>query len=312
MAHRPPEAVVIMNARAGRGAAHRLAERAAGLVSRRGMQTRVLATSARGEATELTHRYAADASLVIAVGGDGTASEVANGLMAVDPRPTLAVIPAGSACDLARNLGVCDAEEALLALSMGHTRAMDVGRVRLQTSSGPSTLYFLLTTGTGFSPWVIRCATPTIKRLFGARSYIVSGIVGAACYRPPAMSWRIDDQAGRGRVFNVVVANGAIEAGGAQMSPGASLFDGKLWVSVWQGGSSLAGLWRMRLIYSGRHVEHPAIRYGPAQTVTLESDPAVGIQVDGEVPGTTPATFDIIPAALQVVTGQKPVESPGR
>ena len=296
-------AAVIVNPQAGRGGAEEFARRAAQVLAGRGMAVEVLCTTAPGHAVTIARGLAAQTDLVVAVGGDGTASEVANGLMGHQDRPVMAIVPAGSACDLALNLGVGSAEEGLAVLSNPSTRPMDVGRVDLMGPSGPTSRYFVLTTGTGYSPWVIRCATPRLKRVFGSRSYMVSGVLGAMRHRPPRMRWSADGEEGEGRVFNIVVANGEMEAGGARMSPGASLFDGRLWVGIWHGSSSLAGLWRMRLIYSGTHVGRPFITYRSAQSVSLESYPPVGVQVDGEVPGTTPARFTIVPGALRVIVG---------
>ncbi len=296
-------AAVIVNPQAGRGGAEGIARRAAQVLAGRGMATEVFPTTAAGHAITIARGLATQMDLVVAVGGDGTASEVANGLMDQQDRPVMAIVPAGSACDLALNLGVGSAEEGLAVLSSPSIRPMDVGRVDLVGPSGPTSRTFVLTTGTGYSPWVIRCATPRLKRVFGSRSYMVSGVLGAMRHRPPHMRWSVDGEKGEGRVFNMVVANGEMEAGGARMSPGASLFDGRLWVGIWHGSSSLAGLWGMRLIYSGAHVRRPFITYKSAQSVSLESDPPVGVQVDGEVPGTTPARFTVVPGALRVIVG---------
>lgn len=299
-------AIVIVNPKAGRGDGGSVARRAVDRLTTHGWDAEVLSTSRPGEATALARDESGGASLVVAVGGDGTASEVAEGLMSLDDRPAMAVVPAGSGCDLARNLGIGGIEAGLDALETQAMRNMDLGRIELQGQDGPFSRYFVLTTGTGFSASVIRSATTRVKRLFRSKTYAVAGVLGAFRYRPPMMRWTVDGETGEGRVFNVVVSNAEIEAGGARMSPGATAFDGKLWVAVWHGSSALAGLWRMRLIFGGSHVEHPAITYTAGSVVTIDSDPPVGIQVDGEVPGRTPARFEVVPGVLRVVVGQAP------
>ena len=243
-----------------------------------------------------------DVDLVIAAGGDGMVSEVVHGLVEGGHAPTFATIPLGSACDFALNLGVRDLEIALSTLTDGREMALDVGEAELQGPDGPVRRHFVLTTGTGFSARVIEHATPLVKRLFRANAYTAAGVLAAAGYRPPMMRWRVDGDEGEGRVFNFVVASAELESGGAPMSPGARLDDGCMHVGIWPGVGGLRGLWRMRLIFSGEHIHQPGFTYRAAHEVEIRSDPPVGVQVDGEVPGRTPVKFRVLPGRLRALT----------
>lgn len=268
---------------------------------------RVEATRHPGHATELAARHGGEHSVVVVLGGDGTVSEVARGLLEGEHDPLLVVVPAGSGSDYARNLGIVTPEQALGALEDGREVRVDVGTVRLEGPEGRLERPFVLTTGTGFSAAVIRRATPRLKRVCRAHTYTVAGVLASLGYRPPWMRWNVDGESGEGRAFNIVVANAELESGGARMSPGARLDDGSLWLGASMGSSALRGLWRMRRIFDGSHTEAAGFDYRRAHEVRLESDPPVGVQVDGEVPGRTPVSFGILPARLRVLV---PADSP--
>ena len=261
-------------------------------------------TERPGHASEIAAEGGARADLVIAAGGDGMVSEVVHGLVGGGHAPVFATIPLGSACDFALNLGVRDIDLALSALERGIEMRLDVGEVCLRGPEGPARRHFVLTTGTGFSARVIERATPRAKRLFRANAYTVAGVLAAVGYRPPLMRWRIDGEEGEGRVFNFVVASAELESGGAPMSPGARLDDGRMHVGIWRGPGGLRGLWRMRLIFSGEHIHQPGFVYRPALEVEIDSEPPAGVQVDGEVPGRTPASFRILPGRLRALTSR--------
>jgi len=297
----PHSALVIVNPVAGAGRGESVAARYVARLSESGWSLEVARTERAGHAVELASARGGNHPVVLAAGGDGTLSEVVHGLMEAGHDPTVGVLPSGSASDYALNLGIGTREQALAAVREGHSGLVDVGLAELQGAEGPLRRHFVLTTGTGFSPRVIRVACPGMKRLFGRHCYNVAGVMAAATYRPPRMRWQIDDLSGEERIFNVVVSLAERESGGAPMSPGARLDDGLLWVGIAAGRSSLAGLWAMRLIFSGKHTQRPGFRYASARTVRLESDPPVGVQVDGDVPGRTPTAFSIMPRRLRIL-----------
>lgn len=261
----------------------------------------VRATEGPGHAVALARELGGEWPCVLVGGGDGTVSEVANGLIEGGHDPLIALLPAGSGSDFARNLGIVTLEQGLAALAEGRETRIDAAIATLTTASGACERAFVLTTGTGFSPRVIATATRRWKRVFRAQSYTVAGIVAAVGYRVPRMRLTIDGETVAGRCFNVVVANAELESGGARMSPGARLDDGLLHVGAALEATALGGLRAMASIGSGRHVDSPRYLYRTARAVTIESDPPVGVQVDGEVPGTTPVSFHVLPGRLRVL-----------
>src|SRR5678816_3100893 len=100
------DAVFVVHPQSGRGKGARVARDLPALVQARGWRARIVTTTAPREAVEIARRASGEAPRVVAVGGDGTAHEVVNGLAQANGRAKLGVIPVGSGNDLASALGI--------------------------------------------------------------------------------------------------------------------------------------------------------------------------------------------------------------
>src|SRR5262249_54219912 len=208
-----------------------------------------LLTGARGDAIELAKRAAEQgASFVIAVGGDGTVSEVVNGLMLASQRRedlTLGIVPSGTGADLARSLGIPKAqEEALRLLVEGQRRAFDVGRVEFALESGSSGVrYFANIASIGLEGVVDR-KIPSAPRFLGGRfAYIWASIAASWGFRPQRVVLRSGAVELERTVVAAVLANGRFFGGGMQIAPDARLDDGRLELVIIRGGP----LWKLAL-----------------------------------------------------------------
>ena len=119
-----PEATVILNPIAGRGAGERLSSRIAGQLQAHGLDFELLTTTAPGHATELAREAATRGrKFVVAVGGDGTVNEMLNGLMQASDSadgPALGVVPIGTGNDFAYGAGLAlDLDQACHVVSAG-------------------------------------------------------------------------------------------------------------------------------------------------------------------------------------------------
>ena len=123
-------------------------------------------------------------------------------------------------------------------------------------------------------------------------------------YRPPLMSVVWDDGDYSGRAYVVVAGNAERSAGGGmRLSPGARTDDGELNVSVIPAQTRLKMALRMfPKISSGDHVKEPGVLYFPVREITVESDPPVPLEVDGDLFGTTPVKLHVCPGALRIRT----------
>ena len=108
-----------------------------------------------------------------------------------------------------------------------------------------------------------------------------------------------DGQQFAGRAFNVVVANCRFYGGGMQISPKSEPADGALEVPVMKGPKSDA-FSTLPKVYCGTHLPHRNIAELRAGRVWVEADPPLPIEADGEILGTTPATFEVVPGAIRI------------
>jgi diacylglycerol kinase (ATP) len=110
----------------------------------------------------------------------------------------------------------------------------------------------------------------------------------------------VDGERREGTMLEVLATNGEFAAGGMRVTPGAAPDDGLLDVMTIGDVSKLDFLTTFPKIYRGRHVSHPKIDIVRGRTVTIESPQPLPIALDGEQPGTTPVTFEVVPKAIRL------------
>ena len=261
-------------------------------------------TESAGHATRLAKSNAPDFEIIAALGGDGTVNEVANGLMAVEPgeRPALATLPVGTGNDVALTYGLAHFESAIDALAKGSTRTLDVIRVQLMRDGKSVTRHALLFVAAGFAAEVIRKTGPRVKRIFGRRfSYSVGLFRALASFRAPEFSVKWDGGERSGRMFQVCAGNTEFAAGGVmRISPGARPDDGLLNISLVDALGRLQIVRRVPSILSGRYGEDERGDYFTGKRLEIDAVPPAELQADGDIIGTTPATIELLPGALQL------------
>ena len=262
-------------------------------------------TESAGHATHLAKSNAPDFEIIAALGGDGTVNEVANGLMAVEPgeRPALATLPVGTGNDVALTYGLAHFESAIDALAKGSTRTLDVIRVQLMRDGKSVTRHALLFVAAGFAAEVIRKTGPRVKRIFGRRfSYSVGLFRALASFRAPEFSVKWDGGKRSGQMFQVCAGNTEFAAGGVmRISPGARPDDGLLNISLVDVLGRLQIVRRFPSILSGGYVEDERVDYFTGKRLEIDAVPLAELQADGDIIGTTPATVELLPGALQLV-----------
>lgn len=267
-------------------------------------------TERQGHAREIA-ASAEGYDVLAAVGGDGTVGEIMSGIMAQPPpHPRLAIIPAGTGKDIARNLSVHSFEDAAAALRGEHAREVDLIRVDCHVEGHPAHRYAFLMGNVGFSS--IPMITPWMKRFLGPKgAYYLGTILQIIAYRAPRMTvcWR--EQEHSGRVYMVIIGNVERSAGGSMcIAPGARFDDGELDVSIIPPRSRLDMLTKMLpRVASGAHVNEPGVLYFPAGDLEVLSGPPAILEIDGDLFGTTPATFTVCPKAVQVLCPETPPQS---
>jgi YegS/Rv2252/BmrU family lipid kinase len=235
------------------------------------------------------------AELVVAVGGDGTVSEVAGGL--ASSKVPLGIIPAGTANVLSRELGVpVDLEGACTLIAGEH----DLAQIDGLEVDGK---IYLLSIGIGLESIMIRDTPRAAKRRFGRVAYIWTAVTRAAGYRGRRFTIVADGNRTRPRAIQVLIANGGtLGVAPLRWGPGISPTDGRANVCIV--GARLPSDY-LKLAWSalrGKHRDNPNLKYLTVrESVTITTDPPLPVQADGEIIGTTPVTVRVVPGVVRVV-----------
>lgn len=294
--------LVIVNPVAGSGNAPRVWERARQALSAGGVADwECVRSEGVGHARELAHTAArAGCQRVVAVGGDGTVCEVANGV--AHSETAVAIVPTGTGNDSGRNLRIPSEPIAAARLALtGPIRAVDLGEV--ETAQGST--YFVNVAGFGFDAEVTTRVNAIARRVGGTLPYVLGVLQTLWHFRAPRMRITLDERVEERRVFVVAVANCASYGGGMQIAPDAVPDDGLLDVCVVGDLSRLGVLRLVPKLYSGAHRFHPAVELLRCVAVHAESTVRVRCQADGELVGDLPARFRIHPGGLRCVTGPR-------
>lgn len=289
--------VVIINPTAGRGQAGKQIARVRTLLGPHAEDWSWRFTEARGDAERMAREAAAaGAPCVIAVGGDGTLHEVANGILG--SQSTVGLIPFGTGNDLARALGIYnDLEAACRAITEGDTLHVDVGVLEGEGTGGPR--HFLVLSGTGFDARTARTVNEGIRWISGAGAYVVGAIATLAKFEPFDLTLTLDGgEPIRKKAMFVSIANAETTGGGMRIAPGARIDDGCLDICLAGAVSKPTLLYQLTQVFKGAHVDHPAVTMHKAAAITIDADPPQPLLIDGEVIGTTPARISLLPGAL--------------
>jgi diacylglycerol kinase (ATP) len=296
--------VIIANPASGRGRSEAKLRRIETALRDWGLEYRILPTTGPGHAAEAAAAALRDGDrFLVAAGGDGTVHEVVNGMFAgeqpITPDAVLGVLAIGSGSDFVKSFGIPgDAVRAARHLTGDAVRTIDVGKVTVADGTATAVKYFCNIAEAGLGGAVVARASRLPAALARAR-YFFGFWLTLPRFRPATVRLDADGQAFEWLAHNVVVANGRFYGGGMQISPKSEPDDGRLDVLVMTGPKSDAYTTLPR-VYRGTHLPHRNIAELRASRVTVETDVPYPIEADGEVLGTTPATFEVIPGALRL------------
>ncbi|MBI4462755.1 MAG: diacylglycerol kinase family lipid kinase [Acidobacteria bacterium] len=268
----------------------------------------VFETAAPEHATELTQAALRQGcKTVIAVGGDGTISEVANGFFHEDgplaPDAVLGIIPQGTASDFQRALRIPARREAAVEIiRQGHAQRIDLARVRFHTREGRRAhRYGVNITSFGMGGAVAARMNRLSRFLGGKLGFQLATALTSVGFRGSRVTLRLDDQAPREcRITNIAVGNGQYHGGGMWVCPRALLDDGWLDVTVIGYVSPFEMLRDRSALYNGRVYEHAKVEFHRARCLEATAEEETLIEVDGEAVGRLPIEISVVPQALAV------------
>jgi diacylglycerol kinase (ATP) len=287
---------VILNPVSAGGKTIRLLPKVTKALQSMGRPHAIHVTTGPNEAPEVAQRFAQNgAEVIVAVGGDGTINEVANGLLASGKQIPLGLVASGRGSDLVRTTGTPrQVEQALRLCCNGNVRTIDIGRATL--ADGSSRI-FLNAGGLGFDASVAERVHGA--KLPGSTLPYLWGLAGAlARYRNIHVSIDADGQLLSTTARSVLVANARYLAGGMLMAPMADITDGLLDVAILGDLSRTEIVRAVPSVYRGNHLNHPKFTHLRAKTIRVESVEPARVQLDGELAGSAPVTFTVEPASL--------------
>jgi diacylglycerol kinase (ATP) len=271
-------------------------------------------TGSSGHATRLARELITSGfEFIIAVGGDGTISEVANGFLSGDEPISacarLGIVPVGTGADFQRTLGIpSDAFAAIEVLANGRVLPIDVGKVRFVDTDGrEQQRYFVNLTSFGISGAIAVRAKNPLQAFGGRTAFLWATLATAATDRGRAIEIRLDDDADWQPRFitNVAIGNGQFHGGGMRPCPRACLDDGLLDVTIIQYLKPHEIVRDIRVLYSDNVYVHPKVEHLRARHIEARSGVPTWIEVDGEPLGRLPIEVEVLPRRLQMIVPRK-------
>jgi len=299
-----PEARIIVNPVAGASTTYRKWPKIKSLLRHIGLPFEFQYTEGIGHAIELAREATSSGcQFLVAVGGDGTVHEVANGILLSKEinKATIGIISTGTGGDFVRSAGIDrDYIKACSSLKGVRRRLIDVGVVEYSKDGQRKQRFFVNSSGVGFDAAVAEMSNRLPKFLGGTIPYIMGLLKSLVGYQNKMVTINIDDKIESKRILSVVVANGCYFGGGMRVAPLADIDDGLLDVIAVGDMGKLELLKAFPTIYKGTHIHHPKVETSKATRIEIESTEKFLVHADGEFLGEGPASFGLIPSALSV------------
>jgi YegS/Rv2252/BmrU family lipid kinase len=265
-------------------------------------------TKSRGDGLRIGKQAVTDgARTIISFGGDGTHSEVVDGIMqsGLNTKVTLGILHAGTGGDFRRMIpGADELETACAVIRDKPAVPIDVGWVQYAHDDGHRDgRFFLNIASMGMGGLVDRFVAASKSKSSGKAKYFKAVLRAQMKYKPARIRLRIDGkEEGEHEISNICVCNGRWAGGGMMFAPDARVADGMFDIVLIQATSTLRGLPVMAGLYKGTHVRSPIVSTYRGRHIEVEMlANTAWMDIDGEAPGVGPAEFRIHDHALRVI-----------
>jgi len=293
--------IAIVNPAAGGGRSAKLAGAELRRLRNAGLRMDVIASSGPGHASELAKEaFQQGYRRFLAVGGDGTAHEIINGVFSRESaagQVELGFLPLGTGNSFLRDFSKNGAEASFEALRAGRKRSVDL--LRLRHTEG--TLYSFNLLSVGFTADV-GAITNRMFKPFGPLGYLLGVFVKVAQLKRRPFKMRCDDDKewDEQRCLFLAFNNSKYTGGTMLIAPNADVSDGSIEYVRW-GPIGRLGLIRMLpRLYDGTHIEHPLASRRGVRRVEFALDGPVNVMVDGEIVTLDCRELEILPSAMDV------------
>lgn len=320
---------LIYNPRGGQVVVRHEIEAVTSFLTSHGWHVTCRETREPGEATGLARdAVRRGAGVVVAVGGDGTVSEVANGLIHTDA--VLGVLPAGTTNSWALQMGIPALNplspgtgvarlvadlgkrlahplhasyyrtvllDAARVLVEGRTVAVDVGEVAGR--------HFMMWAGIGLDASILESVPPKEKKALGSWAYVLTAIGSIGQSSCTDVRLTLDGKVVNVSTPSIIVNNIQLYGGMLPIGARAKVNDGKLDVCVFKGDGFITFVQHALKVLSHKHLQDPKMDYYQCREVTIESAQPLPVHLDAEPFTGTPVTIRTLPLALKVIVPEK-------
>lgn len=288
---------IIYNPNSGRQIAHRNLPTLVDILVKNNYYVKVFPTKKQYDATKAASQACKDRDdIIIVFGGDGTVNEVVNGMMENGYRPKLGIYPAGTVNDFANYLQMPrNIEEFAQVILQKNTILSDIGR--------GGERYFLNVAAAGLLTDVAYKVSSESKSILGRFAYYFEGIreIQRQMFDPIKIKVTYGDIVETKEVLFFILANSASVGGFKFIAPEASINDGKLDLMIVEKGELIdtASIFVKALV--GNHTQHPNLKYVQVDSVRIECEEEILMDLDGEQYGKLPMDFKVEKQAIPII-----------
>lgn len=262
-----------------------------------------------GHATKIAKMYAEkNYQNFMVLGGDGTMSEVINGIFSANIKTTsnlkIALIPRGTGNDWGRFWGLTsDYKHSIDVFLKRKLQPIDIGKVDYELVGEKETHYFINSVGLGLDAAVVNI-THRLKEIFGSHSfmYTVALLSAVFTYKSNNVKLSFDGKTISENMFTMNVANGCYSGGGMKQTPNALPYDGLLDVMMAKKPTFFDIIGGLRRLFNGKLLEHPIIESFQTKCLLVNSSRNTLMEADGIiVNGASPYKISLITNAIQMI-----------
>ena len=261
-----------------------------------------------GHATEIAKRSIQNGyGCLLAVGGDGTINEVANGILFSDnaENTVLGVVNVGTANAFKMSLGLSEeGTDSGISWKIHPPMKIDVGLINCQCQGKQVEHYFVNEASAGLPAEVVKTwnyLPDSYNKKLNLFMRTITGVITLINSKNKHLNIEIVNNKETGKFCTVVVANGKYFADGMIIAPHATLDDGLL-DSIIIGDISRYDLIRIRpKLYDGTHITHEKFSETKVSEISIDSEETLIIEADGDIVGESPVSIRVVPSALNVL-----------
>ncbi len=283
----------IVNPIAGKGRALELIPKIKESFNKENIDYKIKVTKQKGEGEKLAREGIKEGfNHIIAVGGDGTAYEVVNGIRG--EKVVLGILPAGTGNDFARMLKLPkDYNEILETIKASQKKKIDIGLINDR--------YFLNCSSVGIDAEIVKETEKIKKYVSGTLAYVIGVLKTLVRYRYKDVSIEIDGKRMKRDIELIAVGNGKYYGGGMKINPMADLDDGFLDICLVNKISKIKFALLFLTVFKGKHLGIKEVESLRGKEIKIFGDKDLMLNADGDIIGTTPVEIKIEKRAIEVI-----------